>query len=153
MTSLKYDDVYSGFFSMVEAYDFIDLSDESVNEFLCNWLHSAVANSHVRKLFSSVGFHDETGELKFEMKYVVDEDSDKEFVLEILSLGIARNWLKKKVNSITNISQLVGSKDEKFYSQSQHLSELRALQADLRKQQRGMIADRGSAWNTYLAGE
>ena len=48
---------------------------------------------------------------------------------------------------------MFGSKEEKFYSQSQHLSELRGLVNDSRKQQRRMIADRGYAWNSYLDGE
>lgn len=153
MTSLKYENIYSSLFSKIEAYDFVDLSEEMLSEFLCNWLHSAVANPYVRKLFSTVVFDDEIEEFNYEMKYVVDEDADMEFVIEILSLGVAINWLKPKINSITNINQFFGSKDEKWYSQASHLSELRALLNDFKKQQRRMIADRGYVWNSYLDGE
>ena len=54
MTSLNYNDIYSRLFSKIEAYDFIDLSEEMLNEFLCNWLHSAIAEPYVRKLFKTV---------------------------------------------------------------------------------------------------
>ena len=153
MASLNYSDIYSSLFTKIEAYDFIDLSEETLNEFLCNWLHSATMTPYVRKLFKTVVFDDEIAELSYEMKYIVDEESDKEFVIEVLSLGMAINWLKPKISSITNINQFFGSKDEKFFSQSQHLSELRALLNDFKKQQRRMIADRGYIWNSYLDGE
>lgn len=153
MTSLSYSNIYSSLFAKIEAYDFVDLSEETLNEFLCNWLHSAATNPYVRKLFSTVAFDDEIEELSYEMKYVVDEETDKEFVIEVLSLGVAINWLIPKINSINNINQFFGSKDEKFFSQSQHLSELRALLNDFKKQQKRMIADRGYIWNSYLDGE
>lgn len=114
MTSLNYNKIYSRLFTKIEAYDFIDLSEETLNEFLCNWVHSAAANPYVRKLFSTVVFNDEIEELSYEMKYTVDEESDKEFVIEVLSLGVAINWLNPKINSITNINQFFGSKDEKL---------------------------------------
>lgn len=153
MASLNYDDIYSSLFTKIEAYDFIDLSEEELDEFLCNWLRSAATNPYVRKLFSTVVFDDEISELNYEMKYVVDEESDRDFVIEVLSLGMAINWLKPKIHSITNITQFFGSKDEKWYSQASHLSELRGLLDDFKKQQRRMIADRGYIWNSYLDGE
>ena len=153
MTSLNYNKIYSRLFTKIEAYDFIELSEEMLNEFLCNWVHSATANPYVRRLFSSFTLDDEIQSIAYEMKYTIDEQSDEEFVIEILALGIAVAWLEPKINSITNIAQMFGSKDEKFYSQSQHLSELRNLLNDFKKQQRRMIADRGYAWNSYLDGE
>ena len=56
MASLSYNEVYSSLFPKIEVYDFIDLSEETLNEFLCNWLHSAVTNPCVRKLFKTVVF-------------------------------------------------------------------------------------------------
>lgn len=153
MASLNYSDIYSSLFTKIEAYDFINLSGETLNEFLCNWLHSAVTNPYVRKLFKTVVFDDEIEELSYEMRYVVDDESDKEFVIEVVSLGVAINWLKPKINSITNINQFFGSKDEKWYSAANHLTALRGLLNDFKKQQRRMIADRGYIWNSYLDGE
>jgi hypothetical protein len=153
MTSLNYNNIYSRLFSKIEAYDFIELSEDMLNEFLCNWIHSASANPYVRRLFKTFSLDDEVQEISYEMKYSVDDFSDTEFVTEVLTLGVVVAWLEPKVNSINNVMQMFGSKEEKFYSQSQHLSELRGLVNDSKKQQRRMIADRGYAWNTYLDGE
>jgi hypothetical protein len=153
MTSLNYNNIYSRLFSKIEAYDFIELSEDMLNEFLCNWIHSASANPYVRRLFKTFSLDDEVQEISYEMKYSVDDFSDTEFVTEVLALGVVVTWLEPKINSINNITQMFGSKEEKFYSQSQHLSELRSLVNDSKKQQRRMIADRGYAWNTYLDGE
>jgi len=153
MASIKYDKIYSRLFTKIEAYDFIELSKDMLNEFLCNWLHSATANPYVRRLFKSFSADDEIQVITYEMKYSIDELTDEEFVIEVLTFGVAISWLEPKVNSITNIAQMFGSKDERFFSQSQHLSELRGLLYDFQKRQRRMIADRGYAWNTYLNGE
>lgn len=153
MTSLQFVKIYSRLFSKIEAYDFIELSEDMLNEFLCNWIHSASANPYVRRLFKTFSLDDEIQEITYEMKYSVDEFADSEFVTEILTLGVVVAWLEPKINSINNIAQIFGSKEEKFFSQSQHISELRALVNDSKKQQRRMITDRGYAWNTYLDGE
>ena len=155
MTSLDYNKIYSRLFSKIEAYDFIELPEADLNELLCDWIHSASANPYVRRLFKTGKFilDDEVQEISYEMKYSIDDSTDEEFVIEILTLGVVVAWLEPKINSINNIAQMFGSKEEKFYSQSSHLSELRGLVSDSRKLQRRMIADRGYVWNSYLDGE
>lgn len=153
MTSLDYNKIYSRLFTKIEAYDFIELPVDDLNDFLCNWIHSASANPYVRKLFTSFILDDEIQTLSYEMKYSVDDFSDEDFIIEVISLGMVVAWLEPKINSINNIAQMFGSKEEKFYSQSQHLSELRGLVNDSKKTQRRMIADRGYVWNSYLDGE
>ena len=153
MTSLTYDTIYSRLFSKIEAYDFIELPEDDLNGLLCDWIHSASANPYVRRLFKTFILDDEVQEISYEIKYSVDNFADVEFITEILALGVVVAWLEPKVNSINTISQMFGSKEEKFYSQSSHLSELRGLVNDSVKKQRRMIADRGYAWNSYLDGE
>ena len=153
MTSLTYDVIYSRLFSKIEAYDFIELPEDDLNGLLCDWIHSASANPYVRRLFKTYSLDDEIQEISYEMKYSIDDFSDTEFIIEVLSLGMVVAWLEPKVNSINNIAQFFGSKDEKFFSQASHLSELKGLVKDSKKQQRRMIADRGYAWNSYLDGE
>ena len=114
MTSLTYDIIYSRLFSKIEAYDFIELSEADVNDFMCNWIHSASANPIVRRLFKTFSLDDEIQKISYEMKYSVDEYSDTEFVTEILTLGVVIAWLEPKINSINNIAQMFGSKEEKL---------------------------------------
>lgn len=153
MTSIKYNKIYSRLFTKIEAYDFIKLPEDALNEFLCDWIHSASANPNVRKLFSALTLDDELQNLSYEIKYSVDESSDAEFIIEIISMGMAIAWLEPKVESFKTIAQTYASKEEKYYSEAQHISELRGLLKDLQSRQRRMITDRSGIWNTYLDGE
>ena len=153
MASLNYNEVYSRFFSRVQAYDFLSITEEELNEFLNSWLHSAMHKPYIRKLFKTIRFDDEVQSIEYEMSYNIDEYSDKEFIIEVGSLGIAIQWLEPKINNVLNIVQFFGSKEEKMYSQAAHLKETMALRDSFKKEQRQIITDRGYMWNTYLYGE
>lgn len=114
MPSLNYNKIYSRFFGKVEAYDFLDLKESDVYDLLASWLHSSAANQYVSRLFTSLKLDDLIQEMSYEMKYSVDDYRDEEFVVEILAIGMAIAWLEPKVNSMTNIAQMFGSKEEKL---------------------------------------
>ena len=153
MTSLNYNEIFSIFYAKVEAYDFLSLTIDEANEFLCSWIRSVISKPYVRRLFTSISLDDEIQSLSYELKYSIDEETDRYFVTEVIGIGMIIQWLEPKINSTINIAQMFGSKEEKYYSQAAHLAELRALRDDLKRDQRGMIRDRGYAWNTYLDGE
>lgn len=153
MASLSYETIYSKFFTKVTAYDFLELPQEHLDDFLCNWIHSAASKPYIRRLFSTYSMDDEIHQITYIMRYAIDEESDCELIIELLSLGMIIEWLEPKINNISNIVQLFGSKEEKYYSQSQHLSQLQNLSQSLSKKQRRIIADRGYIWNSYLDGE
>lgn len=154
MTSVSYSEVYSRFYTKVEAYDLIDKRFEDViGEFMCNWLRSAIGYPHIRKIFSSISMDDELETITYELAYSIDELSDSEFVLDLLSYGMVYGWVQPKVNSITNIVQTFGTQDEKFFSQAAHLSELRALRDDTEKKIRDLTSSRGFMNNIYLDGK
>ena len=153
MASLSYEIIYSKFFSKVSAYDFLELPQEHLDDFLCNWIHSAAEKPYIRRLFSSYSMDDEIHQITYIMRYTIDENSDLSFVTEIIALGMVMEWLEPKINNISNIAQLFGSKEEKFFAQANHLSQLQNLMQSISKKQRRIIADRGYAWNSYLDGE
>lgn len=153
MTSISYDEIFSRFYSRVEAYDFLNLSDVQVTDYLTEWLRGAVAKPFVRRNYNSLKLDNEIQNLSYELSYSIDEDSDEYFTIEILSLGIAIEWLEPKVNSILNTAQMFTAKESTFYSQANHLSELRETLNNFRKLQRQLIVDRGFSYNTYLGGE
>ena len=154
MASLNYDEIYSRFFTKVEAFDFVheEMPDELIAEYMSTWLRSAISYPNIRKLFSSIVLDEENECFDYELRYKMDKLSDAEFVLEILAYGMLYSWLEPKVRSITNIYQNFTSSESKFYSQSQHLSELRALLSDAELRIRSLIRDRGYYNNTYLDG-
>lgn len=153
MASITYDEVFSRFFTKVEAYDLIDLTSETLSEFMCNWLRSALNYPHIHRLFSSVVADDNEKTVTFSMNYVTDETSDIEFMTELLAIGMVYSWVQPKVASITGIAQMFGTGDEKYYSQAQHLSELRGLRDDAEKRIRDMTSSRGFFKNLYLDGK
>lgn len=154
MPSIDYHEVYSRFFTKVQAYDFIydKVDDETIEQFLCSWLHSSIAQPFVRRLFSTVKLDDDTSAINFEMKYSVDEDSDVEFVEQILADEMIVGWIKPKIHSINTVVQHFSNSEAKFYSQAQHLQQLISLYSSLRAEVKSLIADRSSTNNIYLDG-
>lgn len=153
MPSLNYEDIYSTFRTKANAYDLLSLQDSDVNMFMCDWMKASFRKPYVRRLFDSISFDDITQSITYEMKYEVDEESDKDFIIEAMGIGMVIEWITPKINNLNNIMQVFGSSEEKFYSQSSHLSTLKDLRHSLIKEQRDIIRDRGYIWNSYLNGE
>lgn len=153
MPSLNYEDIYSAFRTKANAYDLLLLQDSDVNMFMCDWMKASFRKPYVRRLFDSISFDDITQSITYEMKYEVDEESDKDFIIEAMGIGMVIEWITPKINNLNNIMQVFGSSEEKFYSQSSHLSTLKDLRHSLIKEQRDIIRDRGYIWNSYLNGE
>lgn len=163
MSSISFSEIYSSFFTKIEGYDLFDpnLSEETRNEFLCNYLHSALSDRYVSQLFESLTVTDsvvddnevvDDGIVDYTLKYVTNDFSDSEFVKEMLAYGMALAWVTPKVNSLTNIQMLVGTAQDKFYSQKNHLDGLMSLRDSLENKRNNLIAMRGFVNNTYLDG-
>lgn len=163
MSSISFSEIYSSFFTKIEGYDLFDpnLSEETRNEFLCNYLHSALSDRYVSQLFTSLTVTDrvvdddivvDDGIVDYTLKYVTNDFSDSEFVKEMLAYGMALAWVTPKVNSLTNIQMLVGTAQDKFYSQKNHLDGLMSLRDSLENKRNNLIAMRGFVNNTYLDG-
>lgn len=152
MASIEYDDIFSRFYTKVEAYDLLKLSRTNVSEMLISWLHSATFNPYVRRLFKSASLDDDEEVFTYEMQYSIDEEADNEFVIEVLAYGIVYEWINPRVNSTSNLRQMFGSSDEKWYSQASHLAELRGVRDEANARLRSLIRDRGYTNNTYLDG-
>lgn len=152
MASITINEVYSRFFTKVEAFDFINEDEFVIDSMMSEWLHSALFYPHIQKLFSTISIDTEQGEIVFDMAYPINDTYDRHFVLEVLSYGMVYGWVTPKIMSITTIIQFVGETDSKFYSQAMHLSEMRALRDDVELKIRGLIRDRGFLNNQYLDG-
>ena len=88
MASLLYDEIYSRFYSRVEAYDFIEMNPSDADNYLVEWLRGAVAKPFVRRNYNSLILDNDVKELEYEIMHSIDEVSDESFTIEILSLGI-----------------------------------------------------------------
>lgn len=142
MTS-EYSDIYSRFYLRVKDYDLAGMEERLVREMLNQYLKSALSKPMVRRLFNTINMDDDVEEIEYELREPWDDDSDREFVEEILSLGMVENWASPKYNTTLLTSQMFTNSEQKYYSQAAHLAEMKELltkaQLDLRK----LIRDRG----------
>ena len=150
MTSVSYDEIFSNFLGSITDYDLqVNLSPSDSYGLMTEYLHKTVADQYVKHLFNSVALDDDVQMLTFEM---ANGDDDIEFVVMAISKGMVYEWLHKEVRSRLNTAQFFGGKEQKYYSQAQHISELRGLQDDAFKEARRFIQDRGFISNSYLGG-
>lgn len=147
--TLQYTDIFSAFLSKCTDPSFLEQDEDFVYESMREWLHSAVSIPHIRKIFSALNLDDELMEFEFELNTSVDEVSDRDFVIEILSKGLVIKWLEPQVNSKLHISQFFGGKEQRWFSQAQHLSELKSMLADAKTELKKMIRDYGYINNSY----
>lgn len=150
MTSLSYEEIFSDFLGSVTDYDFTSIDIDNAYGLMTEYLHKTLSQSYIRRLFSSLSMDDIIQTMSFEMKHEVDESTDLDFVRNILSKGMVVEWLKPQVRSKLNLAQFMGGKEQKWFSQAQHLSELRGLLEDTELELRKSIRDRGYIYNSYL---
>jgi hypothetical protein len=149
MTS-DYNTIYSWFLKNVEDYKLATLPEDNIRELMLGWFKGVLAYPHVARLFTEFSLDDETQTFTYTLDTVTNDLADELFVLSVLSKGMLIEWLTPKVDSITNIAQMYGEKEQKFYSQANHLSELRALLQDNEVSLRKLIRDRGFLHNSYI---
>ena len=114
-----YEKVYGRFLNHMSDFNLADLDDYTLSEMLKGWLHSAIVKTRTSNDLNSYDDESET----------FDKDLS-DFDIEMLSMGMRLAWLDQRINSTEYTNLFVGGKEEKFYSPSSQLSELRALRAD-----------------------
>lgn len=153
MASLLYDEINSSLLRKVTDYDFLNMSVDDITAQLVEYLHSAIAKPYCRRLFSTLEMDDEIMEMSYDLKQSTDESQDKDFVVEMLALGMLIEWLQPLKNSKLVMNQMItSSKESKFYSQAQHLTSVETAYNNAVKEQRDLIRDRGYIYNSYLGG-
>lgn len=150
MTS-SYNDIYSRFLNKIRDYEFAGLPEPNATEQMREWLQSALSHTYIYRIFETFSADDEIAEFEYTLKSSVDEYSDKHFVEELLGNAMVYEWMSEKVNSTTLLNQMItNSKESRFFSQQQHLAQLRAVQADAETKVRFMLRDKGYNYNSYL---
>ena len=86
--------------------------------------------------------------MTFTLNNSVDEESDTDFVLEILSLGMAIEWLQPQVDSVVHTSVMIGGKEEKKLLDN-HKNMIDRLDS-MKKEQNKMIRDYSYMYNSYI---
>ena len=145
---LSYSTLFSRVLNKINDPKELSLDESDLLEIYTERLHSVVGKPRVRRLFSSISLDDEIQEMTFTLNNSVDEESDKDFVLEILSLGMAIEWLQPQVDSIIHTSVMMGGKEEKKLLDN-HKNMIERLDS-MKKEQNKMIRDYGYMYNSYI---
>ena len=115
-----YEKVYNRFLQKISDFNLAEVDDYSFSEMMNSWLNSAVIR--VRKCQHDLSKRDD------EFQEFEEDLSDLE--IELLALGMVDAWVSPMLNSTELTLQFVGGKEEKYYSQSQMLAELRNLKKE-----------------------
>lgn len=150
MTS-SYNDIYSRFLNKIRDYEFAGLPEPNATEQMREWLQSALSHTYIYRIFETFSADDEIAEFEYTLKSSVDEYSDKHFVEELLGNAMIVEWISPKIKTTTLLNQMItNSKEQKFFSQQQHIAQLREVESDAENKVREMLRDKGYIYNSYL---
>ena len=135
--------IFSRFYLRVTDYHLTGLDESLVNDMLSGYMKAVISKPYIRKLFTSIKIDDDVEEVEYFMRKPQDDDSDRDFVEEVLCLGMIIEWVGPKYHSTLNTAQFFSNKEQSFFSQANHMQQLKEMyeksQTDLRK----LIRDRG----------
>lgn len=138
MTS--YEAIYDRATRKLTDFDLAAMSDVDLEDTLHGYLMSAIAQ--FRKCKNDLSDRDD--ELRRFNTDLLDVEQ------EILAILVCRAWLKPQLQSILLTSQVFSDKEQKWYSQAQHLSTLMALDEKLKLEAQKLSRDytyySGSYW-------
>ena len=124
MTS--YDVVFKRFLNRITDYDLPLLPEEDLDEMMCGWLTSAIAN------------------------FTRCKSDLSNYEIEVLSLYMVCAWLDQRINSVLLTNQFIGGKEEKFFSQANQLETLKALRDATFTEARKLPRDYSYVTNDYF---
>lgn len=149
MTS-EYNDIYSRFLLRVTDYEFSGLDEKLAQEMMNGWMKATLSQPYIRRLFSSLTADDDVEEIEFELANPQDDSSDQDFAEEIIAQGMVVNWLSPQYHSVLNTAQFYSNSEQKYYSQANHMAELKEMYRGAKSDLRKMIRDRGTFNNSYI---
>lgn len=137
MTS--YEKVYNRFLNSTTDFNLVELDDYTLNEMLKGWFHTAIVKTRTS---SNLTARDDENE-------VFNSDlSDLD--IELLAMGMRLAWLDQSLNSTENTLMFIGGKEEKFFSQANHIAELRSLRADTLREMQQLYTYSTYTNNSYF---
>jgi hypothetical protein len=114
-----YEKIYNRFSQKITDFNLAEIDDYSLGEMLQGWLNSSIVR--IRKCKSDLSLRDDA---------VQEFDADlSDLEVELLALGMVDAWISQYINSTENMLKMIGGKEEKWFSEANHLKELRETRA------------------------
>lgn len=148
---MEYKKIYSRFLSRIKDKNLLKLSSDDFYDLMSDYLHNSVSNPMVRKLFTTLLLNDEVQELEYELINSIDEKSDYEFVIEIISQSLVIQWMTHNLDTDLSLALTIGGKEEKVLKNN--LKDNYARLDALDKQLQRTIRNHGYYNGTYSKGE
>lgn len=145
---LSYETIFSRAIGRYNDPKELSLSESDLLELYTERLHKVIGDVRVRRLFSSLVLDDDEQSIDYVLNYSVDSDADDDFVINVLSIGMAIAWLEPQVNSVLFTSPFVGTDKEKSILNG-HSNMINYLDT-LKKEQYALIRDHGATYNSYI---
>ena len=128
-----YEKVYERFLNSITDFNLVELDDYTLSKMLMDWLHKSIVRTRTS---SDLSCNDESESFNNNLS-----DLD----IELLSLGMKLAWLDQTLSSTELTLQFIGGKEEKWFSQSAHIAELRGLREDTK-----LEIQKLHSYNTYV---
>ena len=135
-----YDAIYNLAANKLTDPELALLPEDELEELFHGYLMSAI--SQFRKCKNDLSDRDD--ELRQFNADLLDVEK------EILAILVARQWLQPQLYSALLTKQVFSDKEQKYYSQAQHISELRALDESLKVEAQKLSRDYSYGNNSYL---
>ena len=148
--TLQYEDIFSIFLSKITDYSFLEYDENFIREQMVSWLHSSSSSPRLRTKFSTFSLNDDDAVLGFSLKNTVDEQSDCDFVADILARAMVIAWLEPEVKNVLLTKQLLTGSEEKFYAQANHISQLEQMLSAAKTEFKNILRDYGYLNNSYI---
>ena len=150
MTS-SYETIFNKFLGRVTDYDFLTIDEAYLWEQVSEWVENSIATPSLRVIFSSITCDKETQTLTYTLRNSAgDELSDQLYVEKLFAMSFVIQWLEPTVKNKINLNQMFGGKEERWFSQAQHLSELRGILEDTVVRFKKEIRDHDAIYNSYI---
>ena len=134
-----YEKVYGRFLQKCTDFNLADLDNDTLREMMKEWLNSAIIRTRTS---SDLSARDD--EIEVFENDLTDQD------VELLSMGMVLAWLDQRIQSTEYTNLFVGGKEEKFYSPSSQLAELRNLRADILREMQQIHCYSTYSSNSYF---
>lgn len=149
--TLPYETIFSRTRGRIDDIKELSLDENDFNEIWTERLHTIAGDERVIRKFASFNMDDEIQQIEFEMQYPVSDFADKEYVIELFTLGMAIAWLRPKVDSLEYTVRALGGKEEKNLQNS--YKEMQSRLDTLEHQFSRKLASHGYINNSYVRGE
>ena len=140
----SYETIYSRFLKRIEDKDLPNFSEYEQNQMMAGWLDTAIGYIELDglKIKSDLSNRDN------DLEEFADDLTNAE--IEVVAMYMVAAWYEPKINSLEHTLVFIGSKDEKWTSQKEHLNMMTASRDKWKLEARKYFRNYGYKNNSYL---